>query len=443
MYRVVFAALCLAVLARPQQPDIAGPITQLAQKPVIAVPEFRGSGDSQKVMKAFNAALGEEIENSGAMKIAPKTFYPLTTPQRPEDFHRAEWYSPPVSANYVAFGYAGEKDGGLVLFGWLFNTSPADASNGNLFGKLYFGTLDEAGAKKVAREYAADILRQFGLKSLVGTKIYFVSDRTRNKEIWRMDYDGSTQERVTNLKTITQMPAVSPDGATLACSSLQKTRKDSVPNYQIYLMATEVGKRLPFENPPAPTNGWPEFTRDGRHLLFASSLTGYTQIYLANLDGSGRRQITSAKAIDVSPKINPKNASDVLFISDRSGSQQLWHMNIDGGDLEMLTNGVGEVANPSWSPDGRMIAFAWTQGFELGGFNIFVMDIAVRKPIQLTRDSGVNENPWWAPDGLHIVYTSRRGGSTQIYSMLADGTNVRQLTQQGNNYQPVWATTPQ
>jgi TolB protein len=71
--------------------------------------------------------------------------------------------------------------------------------------------------------------------------------------------------------------------------------------------------------------------------------------------------------------------------------------------------------------------------------NIFVMDIADRKYIQLTSGSGRNENPWWAPDGIHLVYSSKRGPATQIYSMLADGTDVRQLTTQGNNLQPVWA----
>ena len=109
----------------------------------------------------------------------------------------------------------------------------------------------------------------------------------------------------------------------------------------------------------------------------------------------------------------------------------------------MLTNGTGEVANPAWSPDGRWIAFAWTQGYELGGFNIFIMDTAKRQPIQLTKDSGVNENPWWAPDGLHLVYSSKRGRSTQIYTMLADGSAVRALTKGGNNTQPVWAAALQ
>lgn len=437
MYRALFALLIAAALAPAQQPDISGNVSrQMAQKPVIALPDFRGSGDSQDVMKTFNAALADDLDNSGALKIAPKTFYPLNTPQRPEEFRRADWFSPPVSANYVAFGYAAAKDGGLVLFGWLNTT--ADSASLNLFGKLYFGTLDDAGAKKVASEFATDILQQFGVKSLAGTKIYFVSDRSKSKEIWRMGYDGSNQERVTTLNTITQMPAVSPDGTMLAYMSLAKHR-DGTSSYQIYVSSTETARRLPFDSPPAPTSGWPEFLPDGQHLLFASSLTGYAQIYLSNLDGSSRRPITNDKSIDVSPRVNPKNGRDVLFISDRSGKQQLWHMNLDGGDVEMLTNGVGEVSNPAWSPDGRMIAFAWTQGFELGAFNIFVMDVADRKPIQLTKDSGVNENPWWAPDGLHIVYSSRRGETTQIFSMLADGTDVHQLTKSGNNLQPVWA----
>jgi TolB protein len=430
---------CIACLAGAQQPDISGSVRRQIQIPVIAIPDFRGSGEAQKLMPAFNSALADDLQNSGALKIAPKTFYPLNTPQRPEEFRRADWFSPPVSANYVAFGYAAAKDGGLVLFAWLNTT--AEAPNANLFGKLYFGSLDEAGAKKVASEFATDILEQFGVKSLEGTKIYFVSDRSRSKEIWRMNYDGSNQERVTDLKTITQMPAVSADGTMLAYMSLAKRRGESVPVYQIFIASTETGRKLPFDDPPAPTTGWPEFLPDGQHLLFASSLTGYTQIYMSNLDGSARRQISFSKALDISPKVNPKNGRDVLFISDRSGKQQLWHMNLDGGDVEMLTNGIGEVANPAWSPDGRMIAFAWTQGFEIGAFNIFVMDIAERRPIQLTKDSGVNENPWWAPDGLHIVYSSRRGDSTQIFTMLADGTNVQQLTRQGNNYQPVWANS--
>ena len=45
-------------------------------------------------------------------------------------------------------------------------------------------------------------------------------------------------------------------------------------------------------------------------------------------------------------------------------TEQLWRMNIDGGDVEMLTTGEGDVANPAWSPNGQIVAFAWTRGYE-------------------------------------------------------------------------------
>jgi TolB protein len=66
------------------------------------------------------------------------------------------------------------------------------------------------------------------------------------------------------------------------------------------------------------------------------------------------------------------------------------------------------------------------------------MDVASREVVQLTHGTGRNENPTWAPDGRHIVFSSDRNDTTQIWTMLADGTEVRQLTTTGNNSMPVW-----
>jgi TolB protein len=112
-----------------------------------------------------------------------------------------------VNANYLAFGYTGVQDGRLVLFGWLYNVGQPDPASAQVIGKLYFGSLDVDGAKKVANEFAADILQQFGAKSLAGSKIFFVSDRTGFKEIWSMDYDGSNQRQLTNYRSTSSMPA--------------------------------------------------------------------------------------------------------------------------------------------------------------------------------------------------------------------------------------------
>lgn len=447
--RLISGIVLLAAPLLAQNADIMGTVIGTAQRPSIAIPDFRGAAGADAFIKIFNDRLWEEISGSGGLKMVPKSYYPLIVPQQPQDFRvggaaLTDWSNPPAKANYLAFGYLSAQDPKtLVLFGWLYNVGQSDPAAAQLFGRRYYGSLDADGARKVARDFAADILRQFNIKSLNGTSVYFVSDRSGQREIWSMDYDGSNQRKLTNHRGNSKEPAVSPDAKLFAYTMLATRGGDKTPSWQIVVQSVETGKRLPFENPRAPTNSSPDFAPDGKHLLFASTLSGWAQIYIANLDGSERRRLTNFESIDVSPRVNPKTGRDVLLISGRSGKQQLWRMNIDGGDLEMLSNGEGEVANPCWSPDGRFVAFAWTQGYEIGAFNIFIMDIATRKPIQLTKDSGVNENPWWAPDGLHIVYSSRRGRSTQIYSMLADGTHTQQLTKEGNNVQPVWAAAIQ
>ena len=452
---VALVAVGAALLFGQQSGEIRGTIVQ-GEKPAIAVIDFRGSGDAQKYMTMFNQTLWDDLATSGILKMVGKSFYPLVVPQQPADFKApsevaatkrepakqvsngpwfTDWRNPPVSANYLAFGYTAVQDNKLTLAGNLFNVGMNDVVSANVFTgtKLYFGALSNDGARSMAHEYAADILKQFGAMSLTGTKVFFISDRTGNKEAWSMDYDGTNQRQITSYKAITNDPAVSADGKTLAVSTQTKL------GWEIRLHSVETGRRLAYYSPGDSTAGTPEFTPDGSRLFFHKTVDGYSRLVVTDMQGSNLKVVSTARAIEVSPRVNPKNAKDLLFISGRSGRQQLWRMNEDGTDLQMLTSGEGDVANPAWSPNGQMVAFAWTRGYEPGNLNIFVMDINKKQPIQLTSASGRNENPTWAPDGLHIVYSSKRGRETHIYSMLADGSAVKQLTTAGNNTQPVWA----
>ncbi len=443
-----------ALMISAQDTKITGLITK-GDKPTIAVPDFRGAGEAQKFMNAFNQTLWDELAGSGVLKMVAKSYYPIDVPQQPQDFKPpatvaplrrgdppkaqsngpwlTDWSNPPVSANDLAFGYTAVQNGQLVLRGWLYNLAGTDPQSAQVIGKLYFGPLDAEGAKKVAREFAADILQFFGAKSLAGSKIFFVSDRTGAKEIWSMDYDGSNQRELTFYKSVSTMPATSADGRLFAFTTYAQG------NPKIMVYSADTDRRLPFINPVSSAVETPEFTPDGRRLMFAASIEGWVQLCIADVNGGGMRRLSHVRAIEVSPKVNPKNGNEVVFISGRGGSEQMWRMNIDGGDLEMLTTGEGYVANPAWSPNGQLVAFAWTKGYEPGNYNIFVMDTANKKFVQLTHGAGRNENPWWAPDGVHIVFSSKRGRATHLYTMLADGTNVQQLTTQGNNIQPVWA----
>jgi len=456
----VFLPLAGVFVLTAQNADITGVISG-GEKLRLAVPEFRGAGDAQKFMRVFNDTLWNELDSAGVVKLVGKDVYPLNTPQRPEDFaptgrmQLTEWSGTPVNANNLAFGYTAVQDGRLLLLGYLYNLSQPTPAQATLFAKRYLGSLDEAGARDVAHQFAADILAQFGGKSLAGTKIYFVSDRTGPrtlpdgkkvgvKEIWAMDYDGSNQHQMTFYKNLSITPAVSGDGKLLAFTSYpQELRNghlvDSNPIIMIH--SVEPNRKLTFYNPVSSIVATPEFTPDGMHVLFGTKIgtDKDEKIYISNLQGGDLRPISHIAAIEEEPKVNPKTGTEIVFISGRTGHPQLWKMSIDGGNAEMLTTGEGDVSNPSWSPNGQFVAFSWTRGYEYGQFNIFVMDVVTHKYYQLTHDTGDNENPTWAPDGLHIAFASKAGRVSQIYTMLADGSHVQKLTTVGNNYQPVWA----
>ena len=434
------AALPMLLLHLAAQ-DTVVVINQEGAKPALAVTDFRGAGGAQGVMNTFNGTLYGDLQNSGMFKMLPKSLYPLENPQRPEDLKPTsgkglalgDWSGPPVSASHLVFGYTADQNGTLALYGNLFDVRQT-LQGASMLGapKRYFGTLDEAGARKVAHEFAADIIKAFGGASLQGSKIYFTSTRSGSKEIWSMDYDGSNQRQLTFNRSINIMPAVSPDGTKLAfCSFARNTPR-------IVLMSSDTGRYLPFYNQNASLNTTPSFTPDGSQLFYASSASGFTQIYSARIDGSNLKRISSVKAIEVEPKVNPKNPSQIAFVSGRSGPQQIYSMTVDGTDVQRLTSGEGEASNPSWHPDGKHLLFSWTRGYATGGFNVFMMDVASRQYIQLTSGAGRNENPTFAPDGIHIVFMSTRSGSAQIWTMLADGTQLQRLTSQGENRFPVW-----
>ena len=103
------------------------------------------------------------------------------------------------------------------------------------------------------------------------------------------------------------------------------------------------------------------------------------------------------------------------------------------------TNIVNDIA---WSPNGQFLSFAWIRKYgpgEPGSSDIYLMDIASKQWVQLTHDGGRNDFPSWSPDGRHLVFQSNRSGSLEIWSMLADGSKVQQLTFTGRNTQPNWS----
>ena len=118
-------------------------------------------------------------------------------------------------------------------------------------------------------------------------------------------------------------------------------------------------------------------------------------------------------------------------------------MDSDGSGVQRMTDG-GYATSPSWSPNGQFITFAWNRKYgpgAPGGQDIYVMEVASKRWIQLTHGIGRCDFPSWSPDGRHIVFANNPGGSdrtTRLMTMLADGTEQHALTTSGNDM-PNWS----
>jgi TolB protein len=420
--------------------DITAWINGVGGKPALAVIDFRGTG-AEPYMAAFNSTLFDDLQNSGLFDMKAKSLFPLNNPQRPEDlrsggnaqgFSLSDWGGAPVNASHLVFGYTAVQNGALVLYGYVDDTRQTNPQSAQLMAQRYVGSLDEAGATRTAHEFASDIIQKFGgTVSLLGSRIYYVSKRGGNDEIWAMDWDGSNQKQLTHLRSLSIAPSISPDGSRLAFTSFAKGTP------RIMMIDTLSGRPLSFYNQEASLNLNVTFTPDGKNIYYSSTASGIAQIYYASVDGQGFRRVSFRDALEVEPKVNPKNPNLLLVVMGQS-HQQIYQMNSDGSNVQRVTNGEGEASNPSWNPDGQHFAFSWTRGYATGAFNVFVMDFGTHEYVQLTHDEGKNEDPVWAPDGRHLVFGSTRTGKKQIFTMLANGTQVQQLTKEGENRYPTW-----
>src|SRR5207249_1152013 len=92
---------------------------------------------------------------------------------------------------------------------------------------------------------------------------------------------------------------------------------------------------------------------------------------------------------------------------------------------------------PVWSPLGEKIAYS--KGTSKGGHEIVLQDIASGQALQLTQNAGNNENPTFSPDGRFIAFTSTREGKRRIFLVSIDGTVQKALGDiPGKCFTPAW-----
>ena len=128
--------------------------------------------------------------------------------------------------------------------------------------------------------------------------------------------------------------------------------------------------------------------------------------------------------------------SRIAFVSSRTSHSEIWVMDYDGYDQRPITNFGSLSLTPRWSPDDTRIAYT---SYLRGNPDIYVFSLETYRGVPFPRFRGLNTTPAWSPDGRHLVFESNRSGSKQVWTMLADGSNPRQLTTKGENWNPSWS----
>ena len=275
-------------------------------------------------------------------------------------------------------------------------------------------------------------------------KIAFTSDRDGNREIYVMNADGSSQTRITNNSISDDHPTWSPNGKRIAFISQRQTGE-----YAIFLMnADGTGKTeittVNYQPSQYYGTGWTiSWSPDGSRLVFVNVQGNVGSLYIVNADGTNRRFLTNGYNPAWSPDgakilfirgafpwtlhtIKPDGTdlrtlpplpnyynwyydatwsptgSEIAITAFDAANEVIFIANADGSNprefhsqCSELSLGCSRLAAPSWSPDGRSIAFlSW--GLQ-SGIEIYVKDIAGGESRRLTDTGGNNSDPSWQP----------------------------------------------
>jgi TolB protein len=157
--------------------------------------------------------------------------------------------------------------------------------------------------------------------------------------------------------------------------------------------------------------------RDSRYALM-----------VADSDGYNPQTVVRSSEPLLSPSWSP-DGRRLAYVSFEGGNSSIYIQNIASGARELVAKFRGINGAPAFSPDGRRLALTLSRS---GNPEIYVMDLGSKALTQLTNHFGIDTEPTWSADGRTVYFTSDRGGQPQIYQVPAGGGSASRVTFQGS-----------
>ena len=418
----------LLVLAGAAYAVIRIDITAPGRRLPIAVSDFSeeaglppGGEAGSPAGKELARIIRDDLEFTGLFQPLNSNAF-VEPPTRP--FNRGNWAM--TGAEAVLKGSVVESAAAIKVSAYLY-----DMADGSVVSQKEYEASKEL-LRPLAHSIAGEVYgRLTGEKSVFRTKTAFVVSGKRGRELFIADGDGERPRSLGIRATSILPPHWSPDGERLIYSALKDGR------WGIYLLNIREGKeRLVHSSKGILIAG--DFFPDGSGFAFSSSEQGSSAIYSYSFPGGGPaslspsagqvRKLSSSSDIVVSPSVSP-DGKLIAFVSDRGGNPQVYIMDSNGYNTKRLTFEGSYNTSPSWSPAGDRLAFV---GRHAGKNQVFTVNTDGSDLRRLTGE-GNSEEPSYSPDGRFIAFASdrklpERAGRKTVYIMRADGGGQRAIT---------------
>jgi TolB protein len=286
--------------------------------------------------------------------------------------------------------------------------------------------------RQIVHRWCNEVVKYYtGEPGFFGSKIAFAVKAKTGNAVYAMDFDGANAYSVSRNSSTNMFPAWSPTGAQIAYTSYMRNNPD------LYVGPASGGRPKQLSKYRGMNTG-ASWSPNGREIALTLSKDGSPDIYVISAaDGSVLRRLTNDKAIDTSPAWSP-DGSQIAFVSDRNGGPQIFVVPAGGGAARQVSKIGSYNTTPTWSPrpGKQILAYTTRDG---GTYDIVTLDLASGQMTRITQNEGSNEEPSFSPNGRAIAFARAGQG---VFIANADGTGTAIKVWSGSATGVDWGPAP-